>query len=102
MDYLVVFLGGGIGAAVRHCVNVTFARWFGTGLPFHILFENVTGSFLLGALVGYFAFRGQASQEVRLFLATGILGATRRSRHSREMQCCCGSAAKLLWRQAML
>ena len=74
MGFLVVFLGGGIGAALRHGVNVAFARWFGSGFPFHTLFENVTGSFVMGLLAGYFAFRGQASQELRLFLTTGILG----------------------------
>jgi CrcB protein len=74
MGFLLVFLGGGVGAALRHGVNVTFARWFGTGFPFHTLFENVTGSFVMGMLAGYFAFRTQASQELRLFLTTGVLG----------------------------
>jgi CrcB protein len=74
MSYLIVFLGGGIGAAMRHGVNVAFARWFGTGFPLHTLFENVSGSFLMGMLAGYFAFSAQGSQEVRLFLATGMLG----------------------------
>src|SRR6185295_4928221 len=74
MGFLLVFLGGGIGAALRHGVNVAFARWFGTGFPFHTLFENVTGSFVMGILAGYFAFRIQASQELRLFLTTGVLG----------------------------
>jgi CrcB protein len=74
IDYLLVFLGGGIGAAIRHCVNVIFARWFGAGFPFHTAFENCTGSVLMGILAGYFAFKTQASQELRLFLTTGILG----------------------------
>src|SRR5262245_42823632 len=74
MSYLLVFLGGGIGATMRHGVNVAFARWFGTGFPLHTLFENVSGSLLMGLLTGYFAFRGGVSQHVRLFLATGILG----------------------------
>lgn len=74
MAYVLVFLGGGIGAALRHFVNVSFARMFGSGFPFHTLFENVTGSLVMGALAGYFAFAGEASQELRLFLTTGILG----------------------------
>ena len=55
-------------------VNVAFARWFGTGFPFHTLFENVSGSLVMGLLAGYFAFRGGASPHVRLFLTTGIIG----------------------------
>jgi fluoride exporter len=71
---LLVFLGGGIGAAARHGINVAFARWFGTSFPFHTLFENVSGSLLMGLLAGYFMLRGYTSQHLRLFLTTGILG----------------------------
>jgi CrcB protein len=74
LTYVLVFLGGGIGSALRHGVNVAFGRWFGTGFPFHTLFENVTGSLIMGLLAGYFAFRGGASAQVRLFLTTGIIG----------------------------
>jgi fluoride exporter len=74
MAYLLVFLGGGIGAAMRHGVNVAFARWFGTSFPFHTLFENVSGSLVMGLVAGYFAFQTDASQHLRLFLTTGILG----------------------------
>lgn len=74
MSYFLVFLGGGLGAVARHGINVIFARWLGTGFPFHTLFENVSGSLLMGLLAGYFAFRGSGSQELRLFLTTGVLG----------------------------
>jgi fluoride exporter len=74
MAYLIVFLGGGLGAALRHGVNVLFARWFGTSFPYATLFENVSGSFVMGLLAAYFAFKGDTSQSWRLFLTTGILG----------------------------
>jgi fluoride exporter len=74
MGYLIVFLGGGLGAALRHGVNVGFARWFGPAFPFATLTENVTGSLVMGLLAGYFAFKGGAPQHWRLFLTTGILG----------------------------
>ena len=74
LTYLLVFIGGGIGAALRHGVNVAFARWFGAGFPFHTLFENVGGSLVMGLLIGYFAFRGSAPQHLRIFLTTGFLG----------------------------
>jgi CrcB protein len=35
---------------------------------------NITGSFVMGLVIGYFAFRGDASQHWRLFMTTGILG----------------------------
>src|SRR3981081_1174417 len=74
MNYLIVFLGGGTGAALRHGVNVAIARLVGTSFPFATLFENVSGSLVMGALVAYLAFKGEASQHLRLLLATGILG----------------------------
>jgi fluoride exporter len=74
MAYLLVFLGGGLGAALRHGVNVGMARWFGTGFPFGTLTVNVAGSLAMGLLIAYLAFKGDASQHWRLFIATGVLG----------------------------
>ena len=74
MPYLIVFIGGGFGSLLRHGVNVLGARWLGTSFPYHTLTVNVTGSFVMGLVAGYFAFRGDAPQHWRLFLTTGILG----------------------------
>jgi CrcB protein len=74
MGYAIVFLGGGMGAALRHGINLGAARWLGVGFPFGTLIINVSGSLLMGLIAGYFAFKGDASQHWRLFLTTGILG----------------------------
>ena len=74
MLYVIVFLGAGIGGALRHGVNVGAARLFGYGFPFGTMIVNVAGSFAMGLLAGYFAFRPGIGQHVRLFLTTGILG----------------------------
>ncbi len=73
---LIVFFGGGIGAALRHLVNVGCARACGTAFPWGTLTVNVVGSFVMGALAAWLAFRaGESwSQPLRLFLTTGILG----------------------------
>jgi CrcB protein len=72
--YLIVALGSGIGGALRHAVNVGAARLFGTDWPYGTFIVNMLGSFIMGVIVGYFAFRGNASQAWLLFLTTGILG----------------------------
>jgi CrcB protein len=72
--FLIVFLGGGVGAALRHGVNLLSARLFGNAFPWHTLIENVTGSLAMGLLGAYFALKGDASQHWRLFLTTAILG----------------------------
>jgi CrcB protein len=74
MLYLIVFLGAGIGGALRHGVNVGAARLFGFGFPYGTLIVNVAGSFLMGLLAGYFAVRPGIGQHVRLFLTTCLLG----------------------------
>ena len=74
MVYLIVFLGGGIGAALRHGFNLAFARLLGTTFPYATLWENVSGSVVMGLLVAFFAFKSGIPQHWQLFLTTGILG----------------------------
>lgn len=74
MGYLLVFLGGGLGAALRHGVNLASASLLGTRFPYATLFANVSGSFVMGLIAGYFAFKDGGSQHWKLFLTTGVLG----------------------------
>jgi CrcB protein len=74
MGYLIVFLGGGIGAALRHGVNLAVARTLGTAFPYGTLIINIAGSLAMGLIAGYFAFKSGPSQHWQLFLTTGILG----------------------------
>ena len=73
-SYLLVFFGGGLGATLRHLINVTCARILGTAFPWGTFIINITGSTVMGLIAGYLAFKGEASQPWRLFLMTGILG----------------------------
>ena len=74
MNYLLVFIGGGLGSALRHTVNVICPKLFGTHFPYHTFIINVTGSTIMGLIAGYLAFKGDAGQSWRLFVMTGILG----------------------------
>jgi CrcB protein len=73
MQYALVFVGGGLGAALRHAVNLVAAR-LGFAFPIGTLAVNVLGSFLMGVLVAYFALRTGIDQHVRPLLTTGLLG----------------------------
>jgi CrcB protein len=73
---VLVFLGGGIGSALRHGVNLLCVRLFGLNFPWGTFVVNLIGSFVIGWLAAYFAFRAGAgfTQPARLFLITGVLG----------------------------
>ncbi len=74
MGFLIVFLGGGLGAALRHGANIVAARMFGTAFPYGTLIINVLGSLAMGLIAEYFALKAGLPQRWRLFLTTGILG----------------------------
>src|SRR5258708_12437897 len=74
MNYVLVFVGGGLGASLRHFINVVCAKSLGTAFPYGTFIINISGSIAMGLIAGYLAFKGEASQPWRLFLMTGILG----------------------------
>lgn len=69
-----VALGGAIGAALRHLVGQLSMRYLGLSFPWGTLFVNVVGSMAMGLLIAWLARRSGTPAEVRLFLATGVLG----------------------------
>ncbi len=73
---LLVFLGSGIGGAARYGVNVWSLKAFGPQFPAGTLIVNVAGGLAMGLIAGWLAFRASVpwSQDLRLFLTTGILG----------------------------
>jgi|SRR6185436_12809237 len=74
MSYLVVFVGAGVGGAIRHGMNIWVARLLGTHFPWHTFAINITGSLVMGLVAGWFAMKGGMAGHSRLFLATGVLG----------------------------
>jgi fluoride exporter len=74
MNYILVFVGGGLGASLRHTINMACARCMGTAFPWGTFIINITGSTVMGLIAGYLAFKSGASQHWRLFLMTGVLG----------------------------
>ena len=76
MGFLIVFLGGGLGAALRHGINLLSARTLGTEFPYGTLIINVTGSLVIGIFAALTGPDGRvfASSTVRQFVMIGICG----------------------------
>lgn len=75
---LLVALGGGIGASMRHLVSLATLRWFGPGFPWGTFTVNIVGSFVMGLFIAWLArhagLLGGYAQDVRYLVATGLLG----------------------------
>ena len=74
MNYLIVFLGAGIGGTLRYLVNVIALRLPGADYSLGTVAINIVGSFLMGLVAGAFMSRADLPASLRLFLATGVLG----------------------------
>ena len=71
---LVVFVGGGLGSLMRYGVQfILHERLLNTLFPWGTLGVNLLGSFLIGLFYAW-SVRFNMSEEMRLFLATGLCG----------------------------
>jgi fluoride exporter len=75
MEYLIIGVGGFLGANARYVVGGWITQQWGSQFPWGTFVINVTGSFLLGLLMAYLNSRPLVSPQYRLFFAVGFLGA---------------------------
>jgi CrcB protein len=74
LNIILVAVGGALGSVLRHLVNLASLPLFGPAFPWGTAAVNVVGSFVMGAFIELLARRFGASSELRLFVATGVLG----------------------------
>lgn len=75
MKWLVLAVGGGIGASLRYALSIWVDQRIMTSFPWGTLAVNFVGSFVIGLLITVLDQRGLTSPTLRLFLLTGVLGA---------------------------
>ena len=71
---LIVAAGGACGAALRHLVGLAALRMLGPNFPWGTLTVNILGSFIMGVFIELLALKLNGSAELRLLIATGLLG----------------------------
>jgi CrcB protein len=69
-----VMAGGAIGSAGRWLTGRGMTAAFGAGYPYGTLAANLVGGLLMGLLVASLARMSGATDNLRLFFATGVLG----------------------------
>jgi CrcB protein len=72
--FLIIFIGGGLGAGFRHLIGLTAFRLLGSNFPWGTIFVNVVGSLAMGIFIALLGRKIQATNELRLLISTGFLG----------------------------
>lgn len=75
MRFILVGLGGFLGANARYLTSMYASRLFGANFPYGTLLTNVAGSFLLGLILAFLHDRGSLDSPTRYFFVIGFLGA---------------------------
>ena len=75
VQYLLIGLGGFLGANARFLVSSWAARLLGTSFPYGTFLANISGSFLLGVAIAVLHDRALLASPQRHFFAVGFLGA---------------------------
>jgi CrcB protein len=73
-NFLLVFLGGGLGASARYWMYGAIMRSINSTFPYGTMAVNILGCFLIGLLMTAFEERFLVQPTWRIFLTVGILG----------------------------
>ncbi len=74
VTYLLVGLGGALGATLRYALNVWSGSVFGAGWPWGTMIANALGSFALGVVMELGVGRTIYGVDARIPLGVGVLG----------------------------
>jgi CrcB protein len=72
--YILVLVGGGVGALTRFIVGTAIIARLGGRFPYGTVFINLTGSFLIGFAMTFLTERTYLSPNWRFLLVVGFLG----------------------------
>ena len=75
MNILSVAIGGAFGAVARYLVNISPAANLFEKFPFPTFLINISGSFLIGFLMILLADKISVSENIRMAIIVGFLGA---------------------------
>jgi CrcB protein len=74
MDYVLVAIGGGVGAMARMAVGRRVSAVMGNAFPWGTMFVNVSGALVIGFLMTILMQRTVGDSWQRMLLVVGFLG----------------------------
>ena len=72
--YLLVMLGAALGGASRYALTTVVTEKFGGNFPLGTFLVNISGSFMIGAVMTIISDRLAVHPNWRLLLVVGVLG----------------------------
>lgn len=75
MEYIVISIGGILGANARYLLANWAAQRLGSTFPYGTFIINISGAFVLGLFMAFLEDRAFVPANYRLFFATGFCGA---------------------------
>jgi len=74
MNWILVFLGGGLGALMRFGTTAITAKWWQTVFPLATLISNVIACLILGITLAILRDKIQTNEGWHTFMVVGICG----------------------------
>lgn len=74
LNFVCVFVGGGLGALLRYLLNLFIERRFLTSFPLSTFFVNILGCFILGIFFYLFLEKANIPKSLKLFVTVGFCG----------------------------
>ncbi len=72
MNFIAVFMGGGLGALTRYILYLIMPNW--TYMPLATLSANFFGCFIATVVFVFFALKSGLNPNIKIFLITGFCG----------------------------
>lgn len=72
--FLIVFLGGGIGSALRYLASVLTNKYVQSSFPWATFLVNVVGCLIVGILAGLIIKQQLTNPDLKLLFITGFCG----------------------------
>lgn len=85
-----------MGSIVRYLLSKYIFSQAGSAFPWATLAVNLSGCFIIGLLIGWFARCENLSAEVRMFLTVGFCGGLQPFRHLPVNLCYCSRPGEWL------